>query len=62
MNNQPLVERYRERARDLEISAQRAERTAPPGALSPRPCEATFLRREAAWWRAYAQTLAETAN
>jgi len=61
MTNQRLAEAYLARARELEDSAERLERTAPAAAGPQRRRDTTFLRREAAWWRAYAQTLVEAA-
>jgi len=61
MTNQRLAETYLARARELEDSADRLERIAPSASGTQRRRDTTFLRREAAWWRAYAQALAEAA-
>ena len=61
MTNQRLAETYLARARELETCAQRVEENPPSSRISPRWRDTTFLRREAAWWRAYAQALAEAA-
>ena len=57
MTNQCLAETYLARARELEDYVQRAERNPPSIRLSPRWRDTAFLRREAAWWRAYALAL-----
>jgi hypothetical protein len=59
MTSQRLAETYLARARELEDHAQRVERNPPSIRMSPRWRDTTFLRREAAWWRAHAQALAE---
>ena len=61
MTNQHLVETYLARARELEDHAKRVEENPPSIRMSPRWLDTTFLRREAAWWRAHAQALAEAA-
>jgi len=48
------VDAYFARAAELEARAQKLEARA--------PSSAALLRNEAAWWRAYARELAETAN
>ncbi len=58
MTNQRLVVTYLARARELEDHVRRVEQTSPSVRLSPRWRDTTFLRREAASWRAYAQALA----
>jgi hypothetical protein len=60
MTNQRMVETYLARARELEDFARRVEETSPSIRLSPRWRDTNFLRREAASWRAYAQTLTAT--
>jgi hypothetical protein len=52
---------YFARALELEECARRIEDHGPSLNLAPRWRGAGFLRREAAWWRAYAQDLVETA-
>ena len=59
MTNQRSIEGYLARARELEDHAQRLEQDPPSIRLSPRWRDAEFLRREAAWWRGYAQYLAK---
>jgi hypothetical protein len=61
MTNQRLAETYLARARELEDHAQRIEENPPSIRMSPRWRDTAFLRREAAWWRAHAQALAEAA-
>ncbi len=61
MTNQRLAETYLARARELEDYAQRVEKNPPSIHVSPRWRDTVFLRREAAWWRAHAQALAEAA-
>jgi hypothetical protein len=61
MTNQRLAETYLARARELEECAQRVEQNPAPIRTSPRWRDTAFLRREAAWWRAHAQTVAATA-
>jgi len=61
MTNQRLAETYLARARELEECAQRVERNPASIRTSPRWSDIAFLRREAAWWRAHAQALAEAA-
>jgi hypothetical protein len=61
MSNQRLTEAYLARAQDLEDHAQRLDQSPPSIQLSPRRRDAGFLRREAMWWRAYAQDLAKAA-
>jgi hypothetical protein len=61
MTKQRLAETYLARARELEDFARRVEQNSPSIRLSPRWRDTTFLRREAASWRAYAQALAEPA-
>jgi hypothetical protein len=61
MSNQRLAETYLARAQELEEHAQRVEKEPPSFNMSPRWRDTTFLRREAAWWRAHAQALAEAA-
>ena len=65
MSIRSLTEVYLARARDLENQAQRLEqhpqrweRIPPSICLSPLWRDATFLRREARWWRGCAQDLA----
>jgi len=59
MSNQLLAESYLARAQELENCAQRVEQNPPSFRMSPRWCDTAFLRREAVWWRAYAQALAK---
>ena len=59
MTNQRLAETYLARARELEECAQRVEQNPVPMRTSPRWRDIAFLRREAAWWRAHALSLAE---
>jgi hypothetical protein len=61
MSNQRLAETYLARARELEDHAQRVEQNPPSVHMSPRWRDTAFLRREAMWWRAYAQDLAKAA-
>jgi len=69
MRTQRLVEVYIARACELEDRAERLEQnpnllaqiSAGAGARSPHRRSADFLRREAGWWRAYAEGLATTA-
>ena len=61
MANQRLAETYLARARELEDYALRADQNPPSNRLSARWRDTAFLRREAAWWRAYAQAHAESA-
>ena len=61
MTNQRFAETYLARARELEDYAQRVEKNPPSIRMSPRWRDMAFLRREAAWWRAHARALAETA-
>ena len=69
MRSQRLVEVYIARARELECRAERFEQNPnflaqiSPGAgsQSPNRRSADFLRREAGWWRAYAEGLATAA-
>jgi hypothetical protein len=61
MTNQRLADTYLARARELEDYAQRVEKNPPPVHTSPRWRDTAFLRREASWWRAYAQAVAEAA-
>jgi hypothetical protein len=61
MTNQRLAETYLARARELEDYARRVEENPPSIRMSPRWRDTAFLRREAAWWRAQAQALAEAA-
>ncbi len=65
MSTRPLTEIYLERAQALEDHAERLEndperleRIPPSICLSPRWRNATFMRREAQWWRSYAEALA----
>jgi len=62
MTYQRSADTYLARARELEDYVQRAERNPPSIRLSPRWRDTAFLRREAAWWRAYAQALPKQAN
>ena len=62
MTNQRLAETYLARAQELEDHAQRVEENPPSIRMSPRWRDTAFLRREAAWWRAHAQALAEAAS
>jgi len=59
MTNQRLIETYLARARELEDHALRMEQNPPAIRMSPRWRDTAFLRREAAWWRAIAQSLTE---
>jgi hypothetical protein len=61
MTHHHLAETYLARAQELEDFAERLERISSSASESERQRESTFLRREAAWWRAYARTLAESA-
>jgi hypothetical protein len=61
MTNQRLAETYLARAQELEDYAQRVEQNPPSIHTSPRWRDTAFLRREAAWWRAHAQAVAEAA-
>jgi hypothetical protein len=49
------------RAQELEDCARRIEEEGAPPNLSPRWRNASFLRREAAWWRLYALDLVGSA-
>ena len=60
MANQNTADAYFERARELEDHAQRVEQV-PATNLASERGDATVLRREAAWWRAFAMALAEAA-
>jgi len=62
MTNQRLAESYLARARELEDYAQRAEQNPPQVHTPPRWRDTAFVRREAAWWRAYALSLGEAAD
>ena len=61
MTNQRLAETYLAREQELEDYAQRVEQNPPSIHTSPRWRDTAFLRREAAWWRAHAQAVAEAA-
>ena len=61
MSNQRLAETYFARAQELEDHAQRVEVNPTSIRMSPRWRDTAFLRREAMWWRAYAQALAQAA-
>jgi hypothetical protein len=56
-----MIETYLARARELEEHAQRMEKNPPSIRMSPRWRDTVFLRREASWWRAMAQSLLEAA-
>jgi hypothetical protein len=59
MTYQRSADTYLARARELEDYVQRVEQNPPSIRLSPRWRDTAFLRREATWWRAYAQALAK---
>lgn len=61
MTNQKTADAYFERARELEDHAQRVEQVPNSDQARSDRGDATVLRREAAWWRAFAMSLAEAA-
>jgi len=59
MTNQRLIDDYLTRAAGLEDCVRRLQKN--PSALGASPRAVEMLRREAAWWRGYAQQLARAA-